>query len=88
MQLQGGSGSVGTQGSRVTPTPMVQTPVGTVSGNQHSRSSSQASQVSQSSPPQTLPAHMLPVPSVDPNISDLQAQDSPNDKESQDSNVP
>lgn len=61
MQLQGGGGSAGSQGARVTPTPMVQTPVGTVSGSQHSRSSSQASQVSQSS-------QILPQPQVQPSV--------------------
>lgn len=61
MQLQGGVASTGAQGSRVTPTPMVQTPVGTVSGSQHSRSSSQTSQLSQVS--QTAPsAPTVPVP--------------------------
>lgn len=59
MQLQGGVASAGAQGNRVTPTPMVQTPVGTVSGSQHSRSSSQTSQASQIS--QTAPA-ALPAP--------------------------
>lgn len=69
MQLQGSGGTSGAQGTRVTPTPMVQTPVGTVSGSQHSRSSSQASQGSLSSHPQTVAALPISSPIISPQIT-------------------
>ena len=75
MQLQAGGGAVGSQGTRVTPTPMVQTPVGTVSGSQHSRSSSQASQISQtppaSAPMPEPPINANPTPSPNSNEKDI-----------------
>lgn len=74
MQLQAGGGAGGSQGARVTPTPMVQTPVGTVSGSQHSRSSSQASQVSQT-PPTAAPVSESPVSAVQAPSSDSNNKD-------------